>query len=303
MSSDPPLLCLQLEALKLPLSATSLPSLPPFSKTNTTLANVHKTGLGSSAALITSLCSALLLHLHAVRPAAFDSTLSPADNNEMALVHNVAQYCHCLAQGKVGSGFDVSSAVWGSQVYRKFGPDALDDLMADDEVRLGSDHPYQENVADDLVCSLDSPRGPSCRRSSPRTRDGTTRSRRSTCPRTPDFSSPTSTPGRTRLRWSARSSSGGERAAMLVSPQRVGASSDRRLKTDVSTTFSLVLQPILVGRPFPGSTRTLRPDALPFRPSPRRIQRRTRMVCGGLLAPRSVHRHLLLLSVPLGPGR
>lgn len=129
------LLAPQLEALALPLSTASLPSLPSFSKTNTTLANVHKTGLGSSAALITSLCSALLLHVGAVPPSAFGSSASPADNAQMALVHNVAQYCHCLAQGKVGSGFDVSSAVWGSQVYRKFGPDALDELMDDDQVR------------------------------------------------------------------------------------------------------------------------------------------------------------------------
>lgn len=56
----------------------------------------------------------------------------------MKLVHNVAQYCHCLAQGKVGSGFDVSSAVWGSQVYRKFGPDALEGLMTEEDVV--SDH-------------------------------------------------------------------------------------------------------------------------------------------------------------------
>lgn len=66
---------------------------------------------------------------------AFGSAASPADNSHMALVHNVAQYCHCLAQGKVGSGFDVSSAVWGSQVYRKFGPDALDELMDESTVR------------------------------------------------------------------------------------------------------------------------------------------------------------------------
>lgn len=51
------------------------------------------------------------------------------------LVHNVAQLCHCLAQGKVGSGFDVSSAVWGSHVYKRFSPEILNNIiMEDDEV-------------------------------------------------------------------------------------------------------------------------------------------------------------------------
>ena len=43
---------------------------------------------------------------------------------DLDLVHNLAQFCHCIAQGsavayhlgKIGSGFDVSAAVYGSQV-------------------------------------------------------------------------------------------------------------------------------------------------------------------------------------------
>ncbi|CDZ97430.1 phosphomevalonate kinase [Phaffia rhodozyma] len=126
----------QLESRGLPLSFDSLAHLPPFSKTNESLANVHKTGLGSSAALITSLCAALLLHLGAVSPLIFKpSSADPMseERREMRLVHNVAQYAHCLAQGKVGSGFDVSSAVWGSQIYRKFEKDALEELMEDEQ--------------------------------------------------------------------------------------------------------------------------------------------------------------------------
>lgn len=127
----------QLESLSLPLTFASLSHLPPFAPNNTTLSAVHKTGLGSSAALITSLCAAILLHLSAVPSSAFSSSTPSEENEPMKLVHNVAQYCHCLAQGKVGSGFDVSSAVWGSQVYRKFGVDVLEGLMtAEDEVRL-----------------------------------------------------------------------------------------------------------------------------------------------------------------------
>ncbi|KAL7410718.1 phosphomevalonate kinase [Mrakia frigida] len=123
----------QLESLSLPLTFDSLSHLPPFAPTHTTLGDVHKTGLGSSAALITSLCAAILLHLSAVPTSAFSSSTPSEENKPMQLVHNVAQYCHCLAQGKVGSGFDVSSAVWGSQIYRKFGVDALEELMTAEE--------------------------------------------------------------------------------------------------------------------------------------------------------------------------
>lgn len=48
-----------------------------------------------------------------------------------AFVHNVAQYVHCLAQGKVGSGFDVSSATFGSQLYTRFAPEVLQPLMGE----------------------------------------------------------------------------------------------------------------------------------------------------------------------------
>jgi phosphomevalonate kinase len=45
------------------------------------------------------------------------------------IVHSVAQYAHCLAQGKVGSGFDVSSAVYGTHKYRRFSPSILTPLL------------------------------------------------------------------------------------------------------------------------------------------------------------------------------
>lgn len=44
-------------------------------------------------------------------------------------IHNVAQFIHCFAQGKVGSGFDVSSAVWGSHLYKRFNPAILKPIM------------------------------------------------------------------------------------------------------------------------------------------------------------------------------
>lgn len=101
------------------------------------LPEVHKTGLGSSAALITSLVSSLLVHLGVVARDSFDNdaeggTASASEGRRLA--HNLAQYVHCLAQGKVGSGFDVSAAVFGSQLYTRFDPVVLGLLMKDESV-------------------------------------------------------------------------------------------------------------------------------------------------------------------------
>lgn len=43
-------------------------------------------------------------------------------------LHNLAQAAHCAAQGKVGSGFDIASAVYGSCIYRRFSPSILEKL-------------------------------------------------------------------------------------------------------------------------------------------------------------------------------
>ena len=91
------------------------------------LSEVHKTGLGSSAALITSLVSGLLVHLSAISA----SELDAVDSRGRQLAHNTAQFIHCYAQGKVGSGFDVSSAVFGSQLYTRFDPSVISNLMGD----------------------------------------------------------------------------------------------------------------------------------------------------------------------------
>ncbi|KAI7908196.1 ribosomal protein S5 domain 2-type protein [Cokeromyces recurvatus] len=111
----------ELEKKHLPNTAEALASLEPFCKTHATLSTVHKTGLGSSAALTTSLVAALLLYFRVVT-----DTLN---ETEKVLIHNVAQYVHCFAQGKVGSGFDVSSAVWGSHRYKRFNPAILAPIM------------------------------------------------------------------------------------------------------------------------------------------------------------------------------
>ncbi|TFK26468.1 Phosphomevalonate kinase [Coprinopsis marcescibilis] len=122
----------KLESLGLPRTLQSLEQITPFSATNVRISDVHKTGLGSSAALITSLTSALLVHLSVIP----ESSLGNDDSQERRLAHNLAQYVHCQAQGKVGSGFDVAAAVFGSHLYTRFDPKVIQDLMNDNDSNL-----------------------------------------------------------------------------------------------------------------------------------------------------------------------
>ncbi|XP_071919554.1 phosphomevalonate kinase, peroxisomal-like isoform X3 [Coffea arabica] len=81
---------------------------------------VAKTGLGSSAAMTTAVVASLLHYLGVV-----DLSSGKKVDADLDIVHMIAQTAHCIAQGKVGSGFDVSSAVYGSQRYVRFSPEVL----------------------------------------------------------------------------------------------------------------------------------------------------------------------------------
>ena len=101
---------------------------------------VNKTGMGSSAALVASLVGALLLFFGIISlPSSTDDDLLTNSNGHshklnnvedddkkeddeegLRIAHNLSQICHCYAQGKVGSGFDISSAIYGSHVYTRF---------------------------------------------------------------------------------------------------------------------------------------------------------------------------------------
>jgi phosphomevalonate kinase len=97
-------------------------SIGSFSNFGVALHEAHKTGLGSSAALVTSLTAALLVFLG--RNLFHDLT----DATTQKRIHNLAQASHCAAQGKVGSGFDVAAAVYGSCLYRRFSPEILSNI-------------------------------------------------------------------------------------------------------------------------------------------------------------------------------
>lgn len=83
------------------------------------LDQANKTGLGSSAALVTAFTAALLQFY--LPSDVFDIN----GESSKRKLHNLAQAAHCAAQGKVGSGFDVASAVFGSCLYRRFSPSIL----------------------------------------------------------------------------------------------------------------------------------------------------------------------------------
>lgn len=117
--------------------------------TGATLRDVHKTGLGSSAALITSLVSALLFHLHVISQTSLgefpDQSLSKEPYSGIEgkkLAHNLAQFIHCLAQGKIGSGFDIAAAVFGSQIYTRFNPEVIQAFMEGGTVSACYHHPF-----------------------------------------------------------------------------------------------------------------------------------------------------------------
>ncbi|KAG5483103.1 hypothetical protein LSCM4_07320 [Leishmania orientalis] len=68
---------------------------------------VSKTGLGSSAAMTTSIVACLCYHFNASRCS-------------HEYVHRIAQIAHSVTQGKIGSGFDVYTATYGTCAYRRF---------------------------------------------------------------------------------------------------------------------------------------------------------------------------------------
>lgn len=135
---------IQLSSLSLPPLISSLDAIPPFNPLPRPIGQTNKTGLGSSAALVTSLTAGLLAHFNVVSiapspthtsPSPFPLSVAPSSGEagssaDLGLIHNLSQFSHCLAQGKVGSGFDISSAVYGTHIYRRFSPSILAPLMS-----------------------------------------------------------------------------------------------------------------------------------------------------------------------------
>ncbi|XLS64373.1 hypothetical protein HN51_024347, partial [Arachis hypogaea] len=128
----------RIERRGLPLTPESLASIPSFASItfNTDDGNggdckpeVAKTGLGSSAAMTTAVVGALLHYLGVIKLSSSKDQQDRKDYTDIDLLHKIAQTAHCIAQGKVGSGFDVSSAVYGSQRYVRFSPEVISSVQ------------------------------------------------------------------------------------------------------------------------------------------------------------------------------
>jgi phosphomevalonate kinase len=95
---------------------------------------------------VTSLSAALLAHTGVITlPSSSEAetyhhgtALSSSTSDALGIIHSVAQYAHCLAQGKVGSGFDISSSVYGTHIYKRFSPSLLDPLLSSSSPSSGS---------------------------------------------------------------------------------------------------------------------------------------------------------------------
>lgn len=105
-------------------NASSTTSNGKFTNFGLPISKAHKTGLGSSAALVTTLTAALLIHY-------LPRKISLSSERGLSYIHNLAQAAHSAAQGKIGSGFDVASAVYGSCIYRRFSLEILMSLGED----------------------------------------------------------------------------------------------------------------------------------------------------------------------------
>ncbi|GAV51699.1 hypothetical protein ZYGR_0AF01700 [Zygosaccharomyces rouxii] len=102
-----------------------------FSYHANSITEVPKTGLGSSAGLVTVLTTALV--------SVFKPNLDVQNCKDLQLIHGLAQVAHCQAQGKIGSGFDVAAATFGSIVYRRFAPELISDLPEHSDVNYSDE--------------------------------------------------------------------------------------------------------------------------------------------------------------------
>lgn len=70
---------------------------------------VSKSGMGSSSAVTVALVAAILKSYG-------------LDTNENDALHKIAQLSHNVATGKIGSGFDIAAATYGSILYSRYSP-------------------------------------------------------------------------------------------------------------------------------------------------------------------------------------
>ncbi len=81
-----------------------------------------KSGLGSSAGVtVAGIAAALAVSKHGSEAAMVDKDL----------IHKLAQLSHGIATGKIGSGYDIAAATYGSLVYTRYSPSLINTLPKD----------------------------------------------------------------------------------------------------------------------------------------------------------------------------
>ncbi len=92
-----------------------------------------KSGLGSSAAVTVATVAAI------------SEAFSLNTKSNIDRVHSLAQYTHAISQGKIGSGFDIAAACFGSIKYSRYRPELL--TSNEPTIVLGTDLDYSANAA------------------------------------------------------------------------------------------------------------------------------------------------------------
>lgn len=108
--------------------------------------------MGSSAALATSLVGALLVWFGVVRLGSGSKNIA----EDRRVLHNLAQLAHAVAQGKIGSGFDVAAAVYGTQIYKRFKPEVkkIKTLFAELSIANNMRHNLRQKKNLQFFCAL-----------------------------------------------------------------------------------------------------------------------------------------------------
>ncbi|EPY19045.1 phosphomevalonate kinase [Strigomonas culicis] len=114
----------------MPVNTANLRQLP---KHLPLVGDVSKTGLGSSAAMTTSVVACIYAFF-------------ARQHTDKEFIHRIAQVAHSVAQGKIGSGFDVFTAVYGTCAYRRFPAEKVETMLK------GVEAPQRVAVAQLTAC-------------------------------------------------------------------------------------------------------------------------------------------------------
>lgn len=131
--------------------------LPRFNPLDITIDKAQMNGLGSSEAMVTTICAAMLYQL-----APGLSANSPQGRMPISmckLIHNLAQHVHCTIEGKIDAGVKISACSWGTQRYRRLTEKCLEASFKP-AVTKGSPRALLEHVHYDGNCWTDEDEAP-----------------------------------------------------------------------------------------------------------------------------------------------